>query len=115
MDRKRSPWIRYSRAACDPLTNKAETISENALAPSNRTPHHPLCNNLLCESRHCTRVSPLCPKFLREDVSEQSVFKRVGQVSDVADIVAFIASEDARWITGSFIDATGGTLLGSTL
>lgn len=47
-----------------------------------------------------------------EQMSALSVFNRVGEVSEVADIVAFVASDDARWITGSFIDATGGTLLG---
>jgi 3-oxoacyl-[acyl-carrier protein] reductase len=51
------------------------------------------------------------PEALKQ-MSELSVFNRVGEVSDVADIVAFIASDDARWITGSFIDASGGTLLG---
>ncbi|AWT42937.1 MULTISPECIES: SDR family NAD(P)-dependent oxidoreductase [Streptomyces] len=40
-----------------------------------------------------------------------SVFNRVGEVSEVADIVAFVASDEARWITGAFVDATGGTLL----
>jgi 3-oxoacyl-[acyl-carrier protein] reductase len=48
-----------------------------------------------------------------EQMSALSVFKRVGEVADVADIVAFVASDDARWMTGSFVDATGGTLLGS--
>ncbi|MFJ2862359.1 SDR family oxidoreductase [Kitasatospora sp. NPDC087314] len=33
---------------------------------------------------------------------------RVGQPEDIADIVAFLASDDARWITGRVIDATGG-------
>ncbi|MGW2402533.1 SDR family oxidoreductase [Kitasatospora sp. NPDC001664] len=33
---------------------------------------------------------------------------RVGQPEDVADIVAFLASADARWVTGRSIDATGG-------
>ncbi|MEV4499055.1 SDR family oxidoreductase [Micromonospora sp. DT201] len=33
---------------------------------------------------------------------------RVGQPADVADIVAFLASNDARWVTGRVIDATGG-------
>jgi 3-oxoacyl-[acyl-carrier protein] reductase len=27
----------------------------------------------------------------------------------VADIVAFFASDDARWVTGRTIDATGGS------
>lgn len=33
---------------------------------------------------------------------------RVGQPEDVADIVAFLASHDARSVTGRVIDATGG-------
>ncbi|WP_067169191.1 SDR family oxidoreductase [Microtetraspora niveoalba] len=34
---------------------------------------------------------------------------RVGEPSDVADVVAFLASDDARWVTGATIDATGGS------
>lgn len=51
------------------------------------------------------------PEALKE-MSALSVFNRVGSASDIADIVAFVASDDSRWMTGSFIDATGGTLLG---
>ena len=40
-----------------------------------------------------------------------SPFNRVGQPPDIADIVAFLASEDSRWITGQHIDASGGTNL----
>ncbi|WP_234386649.1 SDR family NAD(P)-dependent oxidoreductase [Streptomyces sp. ERV7] len=45
-------------------------------------------------------------------LAELSAFKRVGRVEDIADVVAFVASDEARWITGSYIDASGGTLLG---
>lgn len=41
-----------------------------------------------------------------------SVFDRVGQPDDVADVVAFLASDDARWITGQNIDVSGGSGLG---
>ena len=34
---------------------------------------------------------------------------RVGQPEDVADIVAFLASDDAHRVTGRVIDATGGS------
>jgi 3-oxoacyl-[acyl-carrier protein] reductase len=37
---------------------------------------------------------------------------RVGQPADVADVVAFLASHDARWITGVTIEASGGQWLG---
>lgn len=44
--------------------------------------------------------------------ASQSAFGRVGQPSDIGDIIAFLASDDARWISGQVIDATGGGLLG---
>ncbi|MGW0324486.1 SDR family oxidoreductase [Nocardia sp. NPDC003183] len=47
-----------------------------------------------------------------EQMAQFSAFKRVGEAVDVADVVTFLATDEARWITGAFIDATGGTLLG---
>ncbi len=41
--------------------------------------------------------------------SVYSVFRRVADVTDIADIVAFLASHDARWITGQLIDGGGGS------
>nr|WP_307846580.1 SDR family oxidoreductase [Actinospica durhamensis] len=32
----------------------------------------------------------------------------LGRVAEPEDIVAFLASDDARWVTGRVIDATGG-------
>lgn len=46
-----------------------------------------------------------------EQAAGYSVFKRVGAPEDVADAVAFLASDAARWITGHWLDATGGSLL----
>jgi 3-oxoacyl-[acyl-carrier protein] reductase len=40
-----------------------------------------------------------------------SAFNRVGEPGDIADVVAFVASPDARWISGQDIDATGGSRL----
>lgn len=48
----------------------------------------------------------------REQIAGLSTFNRIGEPADVADIVAFVASPDARWMTGAFVDASGGTLLG---
>ena len=47
-----------------------------------------------------------------EQMAQLSVFGRVGEADEVAAAVAFLAGDDARWITGSYIDASGGTLLG---
>ncbi|WP_438484181.1 SDR family NAD(P)-dependent oxidoreductase [Streptomyces sp. S186] len=40
-----------------------------------------------------------------------SVFNRLGRPADVADVAAFLASDDSRWITGQRIDVTGGSRL----
>lgn len=46
-----------------------------------------------------------------EQMAQVSAFKRVGEAGDVADVITFLATDEARWVTGAFIDATGGTLL----
>ena len=35
---------------------------------------------------------------------------RIGEPDDVAQIVAFLASEGARWVTGSTVSACGGRI-----
>ncbi|EJW15964.1 SDR family oxidoreductase [Paenibacillus alvei] len=40
-----------------------------------------------------------------------STFNRWGEPEDIADISAFLASPDSRWITGQLIDASGGSHL----
>ncbi len=34
--------------------------------------------------------------------------KRVGQPEDIADVIVFLASEQARWVTGQMISVSGG-------
>ncbi|WP_030982393.1 SDR family oxidoreductase [Streptomyces sp. NRRL S-1813] len=40
-----------------------------------------------------------------------SVFNRIGHPTDIADVAAFLASDDSRWVTGQRIDVTGGSML----
>ncbi|WP_435831970.1 SDR family oxidoreductase [Nonomuraea fuscirosea] len=35
---------------------------------------------------------------------------RLGEPADIADVVAFLASDAARWITGQTINAAGGMI-----
>jgi len=48
----------------------------------------------------------------REFAASLSPLGRVGEPADIADVVAFLVSDDARWVTGALLDATGGALLG---
>ncbi|NYF89362.1 SDR family oxidoreductase [Tunturiibacter empetritectus] len=47
----------------------------------------------------------------RETALEMQALKRLGKPEDVADVVAFLASDKARWITGASIPVDGGSKL----
>ncbi|MBN4664460.1 SDR family oxidoreductase [Pandoraea nosoerga] len=47
----------------------------------------------------------------REVIAKTVALGRVGEPRDIADIVAFLASDAARWITGQSLDASGGQRL----
>jgi len=45
---------------------------------------------------------------LIQQMAQMAALGRVGEVQDIADAVAFLASDDARWITGQCIHVNGG-------
>ena len=47
----------------------------------------------------------------QQHAAEMSALGRIGQPSDIADVVAFLSSSDGRWVTGQMVDATGGSHL----
>lgn len=52
--------------------------------------------------------------FDKRPIEEQQVaatsspFNRIGTAEDIADVVAFLANEESRWVTGQHIVANGG-------
>ncbi|MGF1426657.1 SDR family oxidoreductase [Kitasatospora sp. LaBMicrA B282] len=60
-----------------------------------------------------TEINPtLADPKIRAALAGASVFDRLGAPADIADVVAFLAGDDARWVTGQWLDATGGVHLG---
>ncbi|MFC5753599.1 SDR family NAD(P)-dependent oxidoreductase [Actinomadura rugatobispora] len=49
---------------------------------------------------------------VRAGMSAATALGRIGRPADIADAVAFLASDEARWITGGVIEANGGLWLG---
>ena len=47
----------------------------------------------------------------REIALGMQALKRIGKPEDIADVVAFLASDGARWITGASIPVDGGSKL----
>lgn len=46
-----------------------------------------------------------------EQVIATIALGRIGQPADIADVVGFVASDDARWVTGQCIEVSGGQSL----
>jgi 2-hydroxycyclohexanecarboxyl-CoA dehydrogenase len=72
-------------------------------------------------ARHQVRVNCVCPgptdtalfasfagPKLREALTRAIPFRRLGQPDDVANVVAFLASDEASFITGQTVSVSGG-------
>jgi 2-hydroxycyclohexanecarboxyl-CoA dehydrogenase len=72
-------------------------------------------------ARHQVRVNCVCPgptdtalfasfagPKLREALTRAIPFRRLGQPTDVANVVAFLASDEASFVTGQTVSVSGG-------
>lgn len=48
---------------------------------------------------------------LEEELEEKIPLKRIGKPEDIADAALFLASAQARWVTGQVIKVSGGHAL----
>jgi 3-oxoacyl-[acyl-carrier protein] reductase len=48
---------------------------------------------------------------LEQELRERIPLKRIGEPDDIADVAVFLASEQARWVTGEVIKVSGGHTL----
>lgn len=44
----------------------------------------------------------------RKFVEDATALGRIGQAGDIAGVAAFLASEDSAWVTGQYLEASGG-------
>ncbi len=55
-----------------------------------------------------TEMTEVIPENLKEAMKKQILLGRTGSAKEVADVVAFLASEEADYITGQVISVDGG-------
>lgn len=56
----------------------------------------------------CTRTEMIAGQTWPDQVPPWTALGRLGEPEDIADVVAFLASDEARWLTGLTLAANGG-------
>ena len=71
-------------------------VSENAVAPG------------LVDTAMLRAATARMGEEAMKGMVARTPLGRLGTTSNVADVVAFLASPDARWVSGQVLEATGG-------
>jgi len=67
--------------------------------------------NVICPGFIDTEMTRAVPEKIRAKIIEKIPMGEVGNPEDVANVVAFLASDEARYVTGAIIDVGGGMVL----
>lgn len=51
------------------------------------------------------------PEHLLEKFAGQTMLKRLGKPEEVANVIVFLASDEASYVTGTVVDCNGGMRL----
>ncbi|MFE9572786.1 SDR family oxidoreductase [Streptomyces sp. NPDC006692] len=71
-------------------------------------PRRVTVNSVLPGATDTDALADLLPLQAREELARQIPLGRLGRPDDIADVVGFLASDAARWVTGQAIRAGGG-------
>ena len=69
---------------------------------------HGITVNTVCPGFIATEAVKLYDERMTERIAKRTALKRMGQPEEVAEVVAFLASNAASYITGAVIPVTGG-------
>ncbi|WP_434387398.1 SDR family NAD(P)-dependent oxidoreductase [Melittangium boletus] len=90
-----------TKAAVESLTRTAAT----ELAPRDITV------NALIVGQVATDMGAEVPPKMRQQIASQTLLRKIGRPEDVGGVVAFLASDDAQWVTGQTLGVNGGYLM----
>lgn len=72
---------------------------------------HGITANILAPGLTETDANAYAPQEVKQQVAYLTALGRVGKPEDVAGAVAFLASDDSRFVTGTYIPVDGGFVL----
>ncbi|ATB31261.1 SDR family NAD(P)-dependent oxidoreductase [Melittangium boletus] len=90
-----------TKAAVESLTRTAAT----ELAPRD------ISVNALIVGQVATDMGAEVPMKMRQQIAAQTLIGKIGRPEDVGGVVSFLASDDARWVTGQTLGVNGGYLM----
>lgn len=67
--------------------------------------------NAICPGYIMTDMLKTVPQELLDKFAGQTMLKRLGKPEEIANVIAFLISDEASYITGTVIDANGGMRL----
>ena len=67
--------------------------------------------NVVAPGYILTDMVKTVPQDLLDKFASQTMLKRLGEAEEVANVIAFLCSDDSSYITGSVIDVNGGMRL----
>ena len=67
--------------------------------------------NVIAPGFIATQMSDAIPENIKEKLVQQIPMKRIGTVEEIAKVAAFLASDDASYITGQVITVDGGMVM----
>ena len=87
--------IAMTKSWAKEFTRKGASVRVNAVAPGYTM----------------TRMMDTVPENLLKQFASQTMLKRLGRPEEIAEVISFLASDAASYITGTVIDVNGGMRL----
>ncbi len=67
--------------------------------------------NVICPGFIDTEMTRAVPERIKEIILSKIPTRRIGRPEEVANVVAFLASDEASYVTGAIIDVSGGMVV----